>query len=172
MKVPQYRYRCPLGNLQPTTPDLDAVKREGWRTEHILVVSEHDERLDWVEKQFVRRLGERKALAAAIMTLLLTVLILIPTFFLGGQVTKAAAILVETIKDRFQGGIGEPPAWLLTLPLVGEHIKAYWDHLLNDAGSGAELLQRIYDPAKRLITSIASGVVNGVLQILLAILHR
>ena len=29
MKVPQYRYRCPLGNLQPTTPDLDAVKREG-----------------------------------------------------------------------------------------------------------------------------------------------
>src|SRR3546814_216593 len=59
MKVPQYRYRCPLGNLQPTTPDLDAVKREGWRTDHILVVSEHDERLDWVEKQFVRRLGER-----------------------------------------------------------------------------------------------------------------
>ena len=59
MKVPQYRYRCPLGNLQTTTPDLDAVKREGWRTDHILVVSEHDDRLDWVEKQFVRRLGER-----------------------------------------------------------------------------------------------------------------
>ena len=59
MKVPQYRYRCPLSNLQPTAPDLDAVKREGWRTDHILVVSEHDERLDWVEKQFVRRLGER-----------------------------------------------------------------------------------------------------------------
>ncbi len=39
MKVPQYRYRCPLGNLQPTTPDLDAVKREGWRNDHILVLS-------------------------------------------------------------------------------------------------------------------------------------
>ena len=36
-----------------------AVKREGWRNDHILVVSEEDERLDWVEKQFVRRLGER-----------------------------------------------------------------------------------------------------------------
>ena len=48
-----------LGNLQPTTPDLDAVKREGWRNDHILVVSEHDDRLDWVEKQFVHRLGER-----------------------------------------------------------------------------------------------------------------
>ena len=59
MKVPQYRYRCPLGDLQPTTPDLDAVKREGWRNNHILVVSEHDERLDWIEKQFVRRLSRR-----------------------------------------------------------------------------------------------------------------
>jgi hypothetical protein len=59
MKVSQYRYRCPLGNLQPSTTDLDAVKREGWRNDHILVVSEQDERLDWIEKQFVRRLGER-----------------------------------------------------------------------------------------------------------------
>ncbi len=59
MKVPQYRYRCPLGNLQPAMPDLDAVKREGWRNDHILVVSENDDRLDCVEKQFVRRLGER-----------------------------------------------------------------------------------------------------------------
>ena len=59
MKVPQYRYRCPLGDAQPVAPDLDAVKREGWRNDHILVVSEEDERLDWVEKEFVHRLGER-----------------------------------------------------------------------------------------------------------------
>ena len=59
MKVPTPQYRCPLGDLQPTTPDLDDVKREGWRNDHILVVSEHDERLDWIEKQFVRRLGDR-----------------------------------------------------------------------------------------------------------------
>ena len=59
MKVPPYRYRGPLGDMQPTTPDLDAVKREGWRNDHILVISEHDERLDWIEKEFVRRLGDR-----------------------------------------------------------------------------------------------------------------
>ncbi len=117
----------------------------------------------------VKKLGNRKTLAAAIMTLLLTVVILIPTFFLGGQVTKAGAILVETLKDRFQDGLGEPPSWALALPLVGEHIQTYWNHLLNDANSGTELLQRVYEPAKRLITAIATGVVNGVLQILLAI---
>ena len=59
MKVPQYRYRCPLGNLQPTTPDLDAIKREGWRDQQILVISPDDTRLDWVERELLRRIGDR-----------------------------------------------------------------------------------------------------------------
>jgi hypothetical protein len=59
MKIPSNPYRCPLGRLQPTTPDLDAVKRQGWRDQHILVVSETDERLDYFERQFVKRIGER-----------------------------------------------------------------------------------------------------------------
>ncbi len=59
MKVPQNRYRCPLGNKQPNPFNADQVKREGWCGQNILVVSANDERLDWVEREFVRRLGER-----------------------------------------------------------------------------------------------------------------
>ena len=59
MKVPTPQYRCPLGRLQPDTTDLDAMKRNGWRDQHILVVNESDERLDFVEREFVRRIGER-----------------------------------------------------------------------------------------------------------------
>lgn len=59
MKVPTQHYRCPLGRLQPQATDLDAIKERGWRDQHILVVSEEDERLDFVEREFVRRLGER-----------------------------------------------------------------------------------------------------------------
>ena len=59
MKIPNYQYRCPLGRLQPQTTDLDAIKERGWRDQHILVVSEEDKRLDFVEREFVRRLGER-----------------------------------------------------------------------------------------------------------------
>jgi hypothetical protein len=35
------------------------VKRIGWQQDHILVVKEDDERLDFVEKEIVRRIGER-----------------------------------------------------------------------------------------------------------------
>lgn len=59
MKIPQQHYRCPLGRLQPQVTDLEAIKQSGWREQHILVVSEQDDRLDFVEREFVRRLGER-----------------------------------------------------------------------------------------------------------------
>ena len=59
MKVPTPQYRCPLGRLQPNVTDLDAMKRNGWRDQHILVVNESDEQLDFIEREIVRRIGER-----------------------------------------------------------------------------------------------------------------
>lgn len=59
MKIPANSYRCPLGRLQPQTTDLDAIKQSGWREQHILVVSATDARLDFVERELVRRIGER-----------------------------------------------------------------------------------------------------------------
>ncbi len=52
-------YRCPLSRLQPGRADVEAVKQRGWREEHILVISESDARLDWTEREFIRRIGER-----------------------------------------------------------------------------------------------------------------
>ncbi|NDP39271.1 MAG: hypothetical protein GZ093_11055 [Rhodoferax sp.] len=59
MKITPQRYQCPLGRLQPQVTDLEAVKRNGWREQHILVVSETDSRLDFIEQAFVKRIGER-----------------------------------------------------------------------------------------------------------------
>lgn len=59
MKIPQQHYRCPLGRLQPQVTDLEAIKQSGWRDQHILVVSADDDRLDWMERELLRRIGER-----------------------------------------------------------------------------------------------------------------
>lgn len=59
MKIPQPRYQSPLGRMQPAPVDLDAVKQRGWQDQHILVVSKDDERLDFFERQLIRRIGER-----------------------------------------------------------------------------------------------------------------
>lgn len=39
--------------------DLDAIKERGWREQEILVVNASDERLDFIEREFVRRIGKR-----------------------------------------------------------------------------------------------------------------
>jgi hypothetical protein len=59
MRTPIPRYRCPLGRMQPESVDVEVVKQRGWREEHILVVSESDTRLDFIEREFIRRIGER-----------------------------------------------------------------------------------------------------------------
>ena len=59
MKVPTPQYRCPLGRLQPDVHDVDVTKQRGWRDQHILVVNADDERLDWMERELVRQIGER-----------------------------------------------------------------------------------------------------------------
>ena len=59
MKVPTPQYRCPLGRLQPQATDLNTIKERGWHDQRILVVSADDERLDWMERELVRQIGER-----------------------------------------------------------------------------------------------------------------
>jgi len=59
MKIPPARYPSPLGRIQVTPMDVEAAKRQGWREQHILVVSDEDERLDFLERQLIRSIGER-----------------------------------------------------------------------------------------------------------------
>ena len=46
--------QCPLGKCQPVPIDAEAVKRDGWVKQGILVVSRDDTRLDWVQRESVR----------------------------------------------------------------------------------------------------------------------
>ena len=59
MKIPPARYPSPLGRMQATPMDVEATKRQGWRDQHILVISHDDERLDFLERQLIRSIGER-----------------------------------------------------------------------------------------------------------------
>ncbi|WP_275761243.1 hypothetical protein [Ralstonia pseudosolanacearum] len=59
MKIPTPSYRSALARTQPEAIDLEAFKRRGWCEQRILVVAESDGRLDFLERELVRRIGER-----------------------------------------------------------------------------------------------------------------
>ena len=50
--------QCPLGKCQPEPIDTETVKRDGWNRQGILVVSRDDQRLDWVQRESVRQIGD------------------------------------------------------------------------------------------------------------------
>ena len=51
--------QCPLGKCQTPPIDTEAIKRDGWRNQGILVVAHDDTRLDWVQRETVRQIGNR-----------------------------------------------------------------------------------------------------------------
>lgn len=51
--------RCILGRLQSDRPDPEAIKRDGWQQQQILVVAVSDGRLNWLEREQVRQIGEK-----------------------------------------------------------------------------------------------------------------
>ncbi|OKA46160.1 hypothetical protein BH759_04010 [Ralstonia solanacearum] len=59
MKIHTPSYRSALARTQTEVTDLEVFKRQGWRDQRILVVNESDERLDFLERELVRRIGER-----------------------------------------------------------------------------------------------------------------
>lgn len=61
-------YTSPLGRLGPNAPEAERVKQAAWREDKILVVNLNDERLDFVQREFVRRLGEQMYGKAKVFT--------------------------------------------------------------------------------------------------------
>ena len=49
--------QCPLGKCQTPPIDTEAIKRDGWRDQGILVVAHDDSRLGWIEREQVRQIG-------------------------------------------------------------------------------------------------------------------
>ena len=54
--------RSSLANLIPSKAspeEIEAIKRDGWREQGILVVDVSDPRLNWMQEQVIRQLGSK-----------------------------------------------------------------------------------------------------------------
>ena len=50
---------CNLGRFVPAQMDVESIKQDGFNQHGILVVSVDDQRLSWIERDFIKKLGER-----------------------------------------------------------------------------------------------------------------
>jgi predicted PurR-regulated permease PerM len=115
------------------------------------------------------RLKQRHTLAAAIMSVSLTLVIIVPLSLVAWNVADNASAFYDQVKASIDGGTLAPPAWLKDVPLAGEAADAYLRKLL---GSREELLavaKNLLEPARKLLLGGSVVLGSGVAQVSLAV---
>jgi predicted PurR-regulated permease PerM len=103
--------------------------------------------------------GGRRTVAAAVMTLGITAVLLVPILIVGFSFADSAQDLGGALRHWQEAGPPQPPSWLASVPLVGRYVAESWAALAGDS-------QRLVEQAKELIQPASSWLLTGGLAIL------
>lgn len=121
-------------------------------------------------EKLLPQIGGRTSLGAALMTLLLVVVMLVPMIFLVGSLAHGVDSLFVELRPRIAQGLpADPPALLSSLPFVGSQIEESWHRIASDREELNALLKQLIDPAQRLALATGKIAANGLLQLALVL---
>jgi predicted PurR-regulated permease PerM len=109
----------------------------------------------WCERSF----GGRRGLAAALMTLLVALVLVVPFAAIMGALANSIVGFLTTAASALEQGPPTPPHWVAGLPLVGESLAFYWEGLIHNAPALITELKKLIGPAADL--AVASGAAFG-----------
>jgi predicted PurR-regulated permease PerM len=111
--------------------------------------------------------GERRALAALLMTLGLAALLLLPLIILGARLGREVVQLMVVIRALADTGLPSPPPWLVELPLGGRRLDELW-RSYDVAGVRAAIEGNI-GLIRDWVLARGADLGHGILQILLSL---
>ncbi len=122
----------------------------------------------WLE----RRIGQRRALAASMMTLLVMILLLGPVVAVAVALADNVTELTHAVMAVFKDGLPDAPGWLADLPLIGQPLYDYWQKFAHDGPGLIAELQKLVKPAQDLVLAggriLGQGVIDIALSVFLA----
>ncbi|CAG0987759.1 Putative transport protein YdiK [Anaerolineae bacterium] len=122
-----------------------------------------------VYRQIERAVAGRKALAAALMVLLVAAVLVAPLVFLGTSLAGEVTALFEMLRQLLVEGPPDPPAWVEELPVVGPRLHDRWQAM---AGSGARLTEALTQyllPLKDWVLRGAANMGEGIVYLALSV---
>lgn len=120
----------------------------------------------WVED----KTGDRTTLAAALMTILLAVLFIVPLALLGTTLVESFRILVGTITETLSQRRPVAPEWLGELPIVGNYLDGLWKEYAVDREKALQLVQGHAGTISNFLLGSGAAIGKGVFDISLAVL--
>ena len=121
-------------------------------------------------KSLELRLGNRRPLAVALMSVAMLLLMVLPLWLAVDTILEHSGQLAAAGKSLAANGVPPPPAWVKTLPLVGDRVAATWAQLDAAGTSGivAKVTPYAADTGKWVLAQV--GSVGGMLiQFLLVV---
>jgi predicted PurR-regulated permease PerM len=115
------------------------------------------------------RLKGRTTLAALLMTLLLAAAVLLPMSYLAATAANGVSQLLALLKPWFESREHAPPDWLVSLPLAGEQLDAYWRKIAASQEELARLGQQLFEPTRKFLLATAGLIGQGLLELTLVV---
>lgn len=105
-----------------------------------------------------RRVGDSRAMAVTIMTLLVLLAFITPLFAAISTLLDAADRSPAVLRDFLSRGLGPPPEWVGNVPVVGERLTERWQTL---SAGGPEALVDAVKPYSRSLAAWGIAATGG-----------
>jgi predicted PurR-regulated permease PerM len=120
-------------------------------------------------RRLLAMVGNRRTLAASLMSLALMLVILLPFIIVGATLADHVGQLATAVRKWIDAGPPAPPEWLHKLPGIGNRIAEYWQSLATDSAKLLTVVKRFVEPATARILTLGVALGSGLAQLALSI---
>ncbi|MDD2927066.1 AI-2E family transporter [Rhodoferax sp.] len=114
-------------------------------------------------------LGQRRTLAASLMTLLVTLVLLVPVSAVTLALSDDVASLGRSAAELLREGLPAAPEWIKSLPLIGSVLDSYWQQFAHNGQRLVEELSKLAHPAQTLALASGRVVARGLVDMSLSV---
>jgi len=122
-----------------------------------------------IYSRLLRLLGNRRTVAALLMTLGMLLIFLLPFLIVGMSLADNVKELAQATRQWIAEAPPAPPQWLAKVPLVGAKAVAYWQSLAADTAKLWATAQRFIEPVSAWLLSAGLALGAGVIELTLSI---
>lgn len=123
----------------------------------------------WPLRQALVRRGLARGTAAALLLLSSLALLVVPVLVVAPSLADQLVNGVQQAQAYFAVS-PEKPAWVVGLPLVGRHLAAVWDRVVEAEGNLRALLEPYAANVEQIMLAAARALADSVVQVILSLI--
>ena len=122
-----------------------------------------------IYSRLLRLLGNRRTVAALLMTLGMLLIFLLPFLIVGVTLADNVKDLAQATRQWIADAPPAPPKWLAKVPVVGAKAVAYWQSVAADTAKLWTTAQRFIEPVSSWLLRAGLALGAGVIELALSI---